>query len=378
MGQVFISYSSADRGWAEVLEDKLKPHLDVYRDKTRLTAGRPYQESLYSALEKSSALVIIWSKRVRDMQGEWKEWVITERAQFQAYHPDAPVVYMLLDDEVPKVDAHTHKLDDLVGKNAQKVGEAVWPELIRKIKLAVLPNRIEIACYVLACTNAEFQTLSGDPNVDAVLRSLGFAFDEVATCYGAAREDWHLTPALPIRTLLAELEPALTTVLRENGVPQPFSGNEVLIQIQSGLTGLWDALDPEVRKEADRLANLDFLWVFVDPLSLYHSKVEKVAHRLIGCRERNPWVNLFILDPIGRLHDRSDLRQKLVTDFSPLYSPLVKPKFPDGSRCLGGVDLWHADDFERAFRETVRLRGLSRREQQPRRGPHRAWTSFGA
>jgi hypothetical protein len=85
MGQVFISYSSADRGWAEVLEDKLKPHLDVYRDKTRLTAGQPYQESLYCALEKSCALVIIWSKRVRDMQGEWKakcRWKIE-----QSYSP---------------------------------------------------------------------------------------------------------------------------------------------------------------------------------------------------------------------------------------------------------------------------------------------------
>jgi hypothetical protein len=287
------------------------------------------------------------------------------------------VVYILLDDEIPRVDAHTHKLGDLAGKDGpDKVEEVVWTDLIQKIKLAVSPNRIEIACYVLACTEAEFQTLKGDLNLDTVLKSLGLSFDEVVTWYGAAREDWHPVRAPSIRKFLAELEPVLTKVLQENGVPEPLSGNEVMIQVQSGLKGLWDALDPEATKEVDRLANLDFLWVFIDPLSLYHSKVEKTAHRLVVCRERNPWLNLFILDPIGRLRDRSDLRQKLVTDFFPLYSPLVKPRFLDASGCLGGIDLWHVDDFERAFRETVRLRGLSRRE--PREGPHRGWTAFGA
>ena len=79
MSQVFISYSSADRDWAKTLERKLKPYLLPYRDDSRLVVARPFQNQLFEKLDESAALLIIWSKRVRDMQGEWKEWVRWER-----------------------------------------------------------------------------------------------------------------------------------------------------------------------------------------------------------------------------------------------------------------------------------------------------------
>ena len=87
MSQVFISYSSGDRNWAETLEDKLcRAGIEVYRDKSRLTVANPFKEQLQGALRMSSALLTLWSERVRNEQGQWKEWVISEREYFRAQH----------------------------------------------------------------------------------------------------------------------------------------------------------------------------------------------------------------------------------------------------------------------------------------------------
>jgi hypothetical protein len=374
---IFLSYSSADRSWAEMLEHRLLPHLEVYRDKNRLTASKPYQEQLFADLERSYALLIMWSKRVRDMRGEWKEWVITERERFRVYHPEAPIVYVRLDEETPQVDADTHMLDDMVGTDSpDKVKDETWVQLVQRIKQAVSPHTIEIACYVLACTDVEFASLRGNPNLEAVLQRLGYTFDGIADWYAPARENWRPAGASAVKTFLAELETIVTGVLKEEGVPEPF--RESHVTIKSGLAGLWNVLDAELKKEIDRIAKTEFCWVFIDPLSLYHPNVQTAANRIVGCRERNQWLNVFILDPIGRVHDRSNLRSKLEIDFPSLYLPIVRPKFQAGMSCLGGVDVWHSDDFERAFRETIRLRVQTRSPQRPAPGPQRGLTTFGA
>jgi hypothetical protein len=360
-----------------MLEHKLAPYLEVYRDKSRLTASKPYQEQLFADLERSSALLIIWSKRVRDMRGEWKEWVITEREHFRAHHPEAPIVYVRLDEEIPAVDAHTHMQDEMVGSDGlDTVKNETWVQLIQRIKGAVSPHTIEIACYVLACTAAEFASLKGNPNLEAVLCRLGYTFDGINSWYATAREDWRPAGGSPVRTFLAELEAIITGVLKEEGVPAPFRDSQV--SIKSGLAGLWHLLDAEAMKEIDRIAKTEFCWVFIDPLSLYHTNVQTAANRVVGCRERNQWLNVFILDPIGRAHDRSNLRSKLEIDFPSLYLPMVRPKFLASTSCLGGVDVWHSDDFERAFRETIRLRVESRHAQKPAPGRQRGLTTFGA
>ena len=222
MYDLFVSYSSADRGWAEVLETKLHPALAVYRDKTRLTAALPFQQQLFSALEASSALLIIWSSHVRDMQqGQCKEWVITEREHFRARHPEAPIVYLLLDDQIPEVDAHVHKLDHIRGQGSpDNVSEATWDQLIHKIKDISLLYRVEVDCYVLACSAQEFASLKGDPNLGAVLESLSIDFDHVAKWYGPTREEWCPAGGQSVRAMLGHLEEMCTAVLKEDGVPE--------------------------------------------------------------------------------------------------------------------------------------------------------------
>jgi hypothetical protein len=169
---------------------------------------------------------------------------------------------------------------------------------------------------------------------------------------------------------------ALSAVLKEDGVPELLKDKHVILN--SGLLGLWVVLDEEAKREIDRLVSLSFGWIFVDPLSLYHPKVQAAANRIAGCMGKNRWLNLFILDSVERIHDRSHLRSKLEADFASLYLPLVKPRFFGNLTSLGGVDVWHPDDFERVFRETVRLQGDARAPMQASQSPHRKLTTFGA
>jgi hypothetical protein len=82
--------------------------------------GQPYQDTLFRAIEDSSILLIVWSSRVRDMKGNWKEWVIVEREKFRADHPNGSIVYLLLDADNPAVDAHTHNVTMLRGLRGAK------------------------------------------------------------------------------------------------------------------------------------------------------------------------------------------------------------------------------------------------------------------
>jgi len=378
MNKIFISYSSADRGWAEVIEQKLVDvGVDVYRDKSRLIAAEPFQDQLFEALGQASGLLIIWSERVRDGQRRWKEWVITEREHFRSKHPHSPIVYLLLDGSAPDVDAGHHKLDDLRGRESpENIGDAAWGQLIQKIKKAALPSTIELDAYLLACNAPEFATLKDNPNLSGVLSVLGLKFDDVAAWYGPGREDWRLAGKLRFATILGQLEQMVAGVFKEDGVPVSLKGKQVVIN--SGLTELWNLLDSAVHAEIDRLSKLDFIWVFVDPLSLYHPIVQSAANRIAGVRNRNRWLNLFIVDPIGGVYDRSSLRAKLKADFPSLYHPMVKPEIQGNLNFLGGVDVWHTDDFERVFRETIRLRSQMSSTTQMKQSPQRGFTTIGA
>lgn len=377
MSQIFLSYSSSDIAWAQTLEDRLMTAgLEVFRDKSRLTAGKPYEEELFCALKCSSILLIVWSRRVRDMKGAWKEWIITERERFRAYHPDCPIIYIRLDNEEPQVDAHIHKLDMLRGvQGPGKVGDATWLQLTEEIKKISYSDEIRIICYILAATKEEFGRLNTDPNLQAVLQSLNLGFVQVADWYGVNRTDWKPGGGTSIKQIISDLAVSLNPVLKEIGAPERFRNCQITTEVVT--TGLWAELDSEIPEEINRLARLDFCWIIIDPLSLYHDYVQKVARRIGPCADRNQCLNIFLIDPVGRILDRTNLRTKFQNDFSDIYKRLVKPQLLDNLSCLGGVDVWHADDFERTFRETIRLHRQAITNQNHEKSQKGALAHFG-
>lgn len=356
MYDVFISYSSEDRSWAEAIEERLNSAgITNFRDKTRLAVGEPYQEALFQALDVSENLILIWSAKARTGRGEWKEWVITERAEFRARHPKGKIIPILLDDEQPKVDAHTHMLTQLrdSGTTPDQVDEALWTNLLDQIRQVVFTDRLEIQCYIMACKETEFQSLNQNDNLQTRLNELGLNFQDVLQWYGADRTNWKPAGKKPLTQLLSEMQTTLTDVLSDQGVPESYRNKQ--IQINTALEKLWDSDDDVVDAEVNRLKRLNFAWFFIDPFSLYHERIGKVSSRIIQCLEENSRLNAFVIDPIGYLYDRTPLRKKLALECSGLYKLLVKPNIsPSQTRSIGAIDAWHEDDFERVFRMNLR------------------------
>lgn len=259
-------------------------------------------------------------------------------------------------------------------ESPQDVKEPIWLEITSKIKRVAYSEAIQINCYILAATRQEFDELKSEPNLQQVLTHLNLNFAKVANWYGVDRNVWRPAGGATIKAVISTLELTLAQILTETGVPKRFENSNIVTSIEP--IGLWSSDDQTVKEEIIRLKGLDFCWIFIDPLSLYHQNVQKVATRIGTCAGQNKWLNIFLIDPIGRILDRTDLRTKLQNDFSNVYERIVKPRLLDSASCLGGVDVWHADDFERVFRETMRLHRLINTKQEQESVPEKALASL--
>ena len=279
MYDVFISYSSGDREWAEKLEANLKEiGLQVFRDRTRLAQAQPFQEQLFRALEESNILVIFWSERVRKEDGLWSEWVITERERFRSLHPNGPIIYLLLDHTASQIDAHSHKLDELQGTpSPNQVNPENWEKIVKRIRESAFSDKIEITSYIFACKKIEFDTLIKNQNLNEVLGHLKLDFHEVSNWYGENRVDWKPAGGPSLGQTVRNLETNLTEALCLAGVPDRFKNKSVFAQMD--FDELWSENDGQVKKEVERLCKVDYAWFFIDPLSLYHKDVLQVAQR---------------------------------------------------------------------------------------------------
>src|SRR2546430_738921 len=82
---VFISYSSKDREWAEKLLNDLKSKGFVpYLDKDRLVSGDDWPKKLVGALKQSQHLIILWSENAANQP----KWVYQEHDRFNQIQDD--------------------------------------------------------------------------------------------------------------------------------------------------------------------------------------------------------------------------------------------------------------------------------------------------
>src|SRR5215217_1089661 len=77
---VYLSYSSADRSWAQKLSDALERRgVEIFLDQSRLMPGSEWLESLSARLRLSQYLLVLWSENARR-----SDWVQRELNSFAA------------------------------------------------------------------------------------------------------------------------------------------------------------------------------------------------------------------------------------------------------------------------------------------------------
>ena len=204
---VFISYSSADRVWAERLsQDLTSKQLRIFRDTERLQGGERWAPQLIAALKASRHLLVLWSEEAKA-----SNWVQQELNRFrQMVDPDAlgllsgRRIFAVLMDEAadPASDIHSYReiRNGQFNPGAPEDAGDVWQRLVAKIDTEIRGDdgALRIPLLVITSTQDRMDALdaakipaAGGPSLEDLIAQLGIGSTaELRTSYGASRLEW--------------------------------------------------------------------------------------------------------------------------------------------------------------------------------------------
>ena len=325
---LFISYNSADRPWAQKLKDDLKARgVRVYLDQERLDVGRPWEPQLAQAVRNSQSLVVLWSRNAQN-----STWVRREMGTFEAaidpqgkndFPPDRHYFFLILEDDneaygsiqkltgLKDVNAYANGPDKLTAEQSDAWRTAVnaIADTIKKKDSALL-----VPISIVSMLDAEFQQLEmrrgGD--LDTIINNLGIPGRvNLKNCYGAAREDWKpFNSARPISDILDDLR---------NNINQKMGAT----QIRWEPVDLFSGTDDEARVEAGKLLNRSSV-VVIDPISLYHEDIYR-RFQFLNKFFASDKAMVMVLTPFSISSSVTYLREMVRQVGRPLFDPYYDP-----------------------------------------------------
>jgi hypothetical protein len=193
---VFISYSSNDKAWAEKLFAALEGRgLHPFLDKQRLEIGKPWERQLADALKNSQHLVVLWSNNAKQ-----SDWVQRELALFDTINASSQVQQRLIFINLEGQNAAYaawQMVDDLNAAKAytngiDKLDAHLWQEATKKVAQAIRSDDASIAipAVILTMTRSDLDALQSS-TWQTLQQDLGLTKEVLAQCYGDRRTDWH-------------------------------------------------------------------------------------------------------------------------------------------------------------------------------------------
>jgi len=323
---VFISYKSEDRPWAEHLHAALTAGgMTAFFDKDPqdgLIAARPWEAQLDKALAESHALVALWSQKAAQMNtwNDRERYVFDQPELRTPLAKGRPVIYVLLDAEPTALSA-TEFVADLKTLGAYpdvaKVPDDVWERVAERIRRAARSDDVVyVETLVLAATEDEM-TQSGLGNeawkrLAERRKQIGLPDDPVEGRYGKARWDWK-----PYGT--ASIKDILTTLKKQ---AQDNAGVE--LEFEEADEQIW-SLDEETARLAGRRLAGKLALILIDPLSLYAVNIQSRIAFLDRCQQ-SPTNAFAVLAPHAANDDPLNF---LVENYiSGLYRSFFTPPRP--------------------------------------------------
>ena len=321
---IFISYKSEDRPWAERLYAELiGVGRSVFFDRENLIAGPDWQPQLETQLQNSNALVVLWSS-LAAKSGTWsdQERFLFEQPEVKSSRQKKrPVIFVLLDDEPAALGAMQHVTDlkesrCYPGKLAE-VPAVTWTRVRDKVVDGALTqtgvHRVKV--LVLACPQVNWSKEAlGGSQWDKLNKMLATLHLEATfnDRYGANSYDWRPYGLDTVRKCLEDMS---TTLQAEENIRLRFDflGDE-----------FWADSTEAVNLKVRALAQ-DVALIVVDPLSLYDGTLLERFRGLRLCFESG--TNAFaVLAP--QSSDDSALNTVLTLYATELYRSFYVPPIP--------------------------------------------------
>ena len=348
--QAFISYSHEDASWAkqlhqDLIDKKGIPKERLFLDAPSMTPGEVWKETLRTALNSTSYLVVLWSSKSRK-----SEWVDHELVTFEnkINTPGAELIkvhqrmiFVSLDVD-NRIYNDIQMIETLKGANVYdpanptidkllKENKPLWDDTVEWVYQLISSDEISIPVplLVLATTSDRLAKLdfSEKPQFGGFTKSLQDLLgktiqiqtkEELIARYDLRRSDWKpiVGDDSTVNNLLTNLRDEIN---RKSKSPN--------IRWEPIADAFWDNED-EARAIADKLAN-GLAFIVVDPISFYDPNVH---WRLTILREQGCFDNenaVFLILPTFKMTEpiigfRELIRDAARSVFNDYYLPGVR------------------------------------------------------
>jgi hypothetical protein len=384
MSDLFISYSSYDRPWAERLYNDVRrsfPTIHIFwdRDSASIPPGTNWAKVLEDEAKAARHLVVIWSKKAEEKPTQ----LAAEIEGFKQSRQDGDgrtLFYIPLDEkdyanlgqtqgfaELRRRQTYDPQPDDR-GTSKLDVAphRAEWRRVILDIGNAVLKAQptlaIKLALLVMNENNRDLidpflkLKVGPGPTLQEVLVAAGLSLAQVKARYGENAFAW--TPFGPGRTiieLMEELQVAVNAGLNaEHRFHwEPCDLFEVLGNIENEI---------DFRNQLDELSGTPSALV-IDAISLFNPAIRLIFPRLVDYAKKEHAIILSLAPNEAPTADR--LYQCLRANGAPVLDGYFLPQIPSAgpfARCCMNVE--HLTEIERLIRGSLGIYHLQRRKSE--------------
>lgn len=378
---LFVSYSSKDRVWAEKLHTDLftfSRSLRIFYDRETIPAGSEWRRELTNAIRNSKHLLVFWSENADTPNTSGVKEVDPEIAAFLAHRDLVPelegserkVFYVPLEGErgggianyqgFPGFKDHykPNAADLGLSNLAADPGLKEWKRMIKMVGDAIseADSAQPLIAAVIATNSEAVPELEDDrgkrkrnnPTLDEFLQGFGITWADVKNRYGRDALDWCPLGDQTIVTLLEQVRVKLNVELSP---VDRFQWKYIDLTIdESG----------EYRKNLQRVLDEPSVVIF-DPISLYDWNCGD-ALRDLEDYVRQPQAVVISLSPV--VQSSEDLSARYLRAFSkPILDDYFQPKIPPegafAARCA--LDVRKTSQIEPLVRNRIRYRHLVRK-----------------
>lgn len=324
---VFISYSSADRPWAERLySDLAARQIVAFLDRESLRAGPRWEPQLYSALQDSRHLVALWSSAA----AKESSWVYPEVYRFAQIvdpgglagpTPQRQIFMVALEGENQALkqyqwitdleQAHTYQA------GIEQVDAELWRRVVNKIEEGIrsAEESIPVPLLIVTTTRERLRAIDpsakpvSGPSLDSLLQDLGIGTkDDLLGYYDEVRTGWRpFGSQVNVQAILETLQNEINQEIGEMLVREDPAADPIRFRWDYLGDEFWTGEEEAVDRQTAKLRGGAAV-IVVDPLSFYDELVRDRYLNWILPSFRNGDAFVLVLTPFSLPASSTTLR----------------------------------------------------------------------